>query len=593
MASFDLVYEPWIPCVPLEPGSERIEVVGLRQLFERTHEFREIYDPSPLIVGSLHRLLLAILHRSLNGPKQDEDWIKIWDAGRFNGIAEIGDYLERWSKAERFDLFHADHPFYQTPGITTQDPWATGKLFPELDASLFDHTQQGANQGVSPAAAARALVAMQSFALGGLVSFEDPNHRSADGAPLANCALILLRGKNLFETLTLNLHRYDPPNEEPCAARGDDKPAWEMDDLVTAGDRPTRGYIDWLTWPSRRLLLSQPEQIDDELVVKTVVLMKGAQLDDLNDRRLYETMVAFRAARDAKEHEAPYLPVKFDSDRALWRDFTALCQSQGNKRARPRTFDWISNVASLIDPADRPPVIQADALGMLSDRALKLLWRSERFDLPLAYLEDDRLTSALQGALEFANIHIGLLFTPGVRVGRDGARYPRPLQLLAERLLPSPGGAPDKNAVAQLIESLGMERRFWPQLETPFRTLVIDLPDDHTLDPDNPDFIIYGANRLPEWAAAVKHIAFEVFDDATRALGADGRTLRAVAPARQQLRTSLYWAEKRYLENLGLPIDRKEPQHDRRQDLSAAQCGAVHRAARMARAHRMLPSRGR
>lgn len=554
MASFDLVHEPWIPCVPLGSGSERIELVGLRQLFERAHEFRELYDPSPLVVGSLHRFLLAILHRSLDGPKDEDAWTELWKAGRFDGIPAIGDYLDRMSAEERMDLFHPERAFYQTVGISTKDPWVTAKLFPELDASLFDHTLQGENRGISPAVAARALVAMQTFALGGLVSFDDPAHRSADGAPLANCAMFLLRGSNLFETLMLNLVRYDMEKGHPFEGSGIDTPVWEIDEPIKAQDRLPRGYVDWLTWPSRRLLLSQPESIDGEDVVKTVVLMKGAQLQNLNDRRIYETMVAFRSARDAKEGEAPYLPVKFDPDRALWRDFTALCQSQDPKRARPKTVSWVGSVEPVVEDGRDLP-IQVDALGMLSDRALKILWRSERFDLPLAYLEDVRLTAALRGALEFANVHIGLLFTPGVRVGRDGTRYPRPLQLLAERLLPSPGGTPDKNAVAQLIESLGMERRFWPQLEMPFRNLVIDLADDSIPDPDGQWDAIYGSRCLPKWAADVRRIAFEIFDDATRALGADGRTLSAVAPARQQFRSSLHWAEKRYLESLQLPIE--------------------------------------
>lgn len=554
MASFDLVHEPWIPCVPLESGSERIELMSLRQLFERAHEFRELYDPSPLVTGSLHRLLLAILHRSLDGPKDEEAWTELWEARRFDNLAAIGDYLERMSTEERLDLFHLERPFFQTSGITTKDPWATGKLFPELDASHFDHTLQGANRGVSPAAAARAVVAMQTFALGGLVSFDDPAHRSADGAPLANCAMFLLRGSNLFETLMLNLVRYNLEQGHPCHGIGPDVPVWEFDELTKAQDRIPRGYVDWLTWPSRRLLLGQPETIDSETVVMTVVLMKGAQLHNLNDRTDYETMVAFRAARDAKADEAPYLPVKFDPNRALWRDFTALCQTSDAHRARPKTVDWVEEVRPILETGGKL-TIQADALGMLSDRALKLLWRSERFDLPLAYLEGDRLVDRIQGALKFANVDVGLLFTPGVRIGRDGTPYPRPLQVLAERLLPSPGGAPDKKDVVALVESLGMERRFWPQLEMPFRKLVIDLPDDHVLDPENPGFVIYGSTCLPAWADEVRRIAFQVFDDAIWALGGDGRTLSAVAPASQNFRRSLNGARKRYIERLQLLTD--------------------------------------
>ena len=66
MPSFDLVDKGWIPCLRLA-GNERVEM-GLRDVLAQAPTLREIYDPSPLVTVSLHRLLLAILHRNF-GPR--------------------------------------------------------------------------------------------------------------------------------------------------------------------------------------------------------------------------------------------------------------------------------------------------------------------------------------------------------------------------------------------------------------------------------------------------------------------------------------------------------------------------------------------
>ncbi|MBX3069083.1 MAG: type I-E CRISPR-associated protein Cse1/CasA [Thermomicrobiales bacterium] len=559
MASFNLVDAPWIPCVRKKGTNSEIELLGLRDVLAHSEELQEIYDPSPLVTGSLHRLLLAILHRSLNGPADQEAWVDLWQSGSFSKWPKIEAYLDEWK--ERFDLFHPTHPFYQTPGITTKDPWRSAKLLPELDASAFDNTLRGENHGISEAAAARALVAMQAFALGGLVSFDNPNDRSADGAPLANSALVLLRGTSLFETLMLNLARYDHANGFPFDSYDDDQPAWERDEPTTARDRlRPAGCADWLTWQSRRLLLSEPEMIDGRWVVKSVVLMKGEQLKDPSTRIGYEQMVAFRPNKGAKQGEPAHLPVRFDTNRALWRDFTSLCQmSSARGVARPQTASWIAEIAESHEDMV-PGVLQADVLGMLSDRALKILWRAERFDLPIDYLTDPELTADLADALEFANIRVGFLFTAGSRTGRDGTTYQRPLQLLAERLLPSPGETVDKATVANLIESLGMERRFWPRLEGPFRELIVELvhPPEKYGNPDNPDLDDARVRRLGQWAEHVRKTAQRVFDESVAALGRESETLRAVAPAQDRFNSQLNWVTRRYIKSLGIEEKKEE-----------------------------------
>ena len=73
--SFNLVYEPFVPCVGLK--SLPIEY-GLQEVLINAHKVAEIRDESPLVTVALHRLLLAVLHRCYRGPKNPAERIAIW-----------------------------------------------------------------------------------------------------------------------------------------------------------------------------------------------------------------------------------------------------------------------------------------------------------------------------------------------------------------------------------------------------------------------------------------------------------------------------------------------------------------------------------
>ena len=61
MPEFNLVDQPWIPCLQRDSGKP--QELSLRDTLTRAHEIRELPDDSPLVTVSLHRLLLAILQQ--------------------------------------------------------------------------------------------------------------------------------------------------------------------------------------------------------------------------------------------------------------------------------------------------------------------------------------------------------------------------------------------------------------------------------------------------------------------------------------------------------------------------------------------------
>lgn len=534
MSQFDLVREPWIPCLRLADG--RLEELGLLATLLRAHELREISDASPLVTVTLHRLLLAVLHRALGGPRSIEEWRALWSRGRFDS-APIEAYFQRWH--DRFDLFHPERPFYQTATLPERSAQAVSKLTPEVASPgnavlLFDHTVDPA---LAPAEAARALVAFHAFTVGGLVSFlpGEQHHRSADAGPLSRTAVGLVRGASLFHTLLLNLHQYDPEDAVPCPSRPDDCPAWERDEPTVPADRSPRGYLDYLTWQSRRVRLFPAVTDDGQVLVRSVAVMKGFQFPDGFERRSAETMVAFVKNPKARPGEDPWPPVGFREDRALWRESLALFQSLADRRQRPKMLTWLNELVAA-GCLKRSDVLPLDLFGMVTDQANVRLWRHERLPLPLAYLEDGELVRLLGDALKLAE---------------DTERELSSVVRLLARLIEAPESdrpgtrQPDRDAVRARAQSLGVEPRYWSRLDPSYHGLLVALPADRLETPAGPT---YGQRTLPAWALEVRRAALAAFAAATDGLASAPRTVKAVARAENALRFALQQVHQPYLE---------------------------------------------
>jgi CRISPR system Cascade subunit CasA len=531
--SFNLVDEPWIPCIL--PGERTLEFLSLRDALERAHEIEEIADPSPLVTITLHRLLLAVLHRCF-GPRNAREWARLWERGAWDQTV-LEEYFGNWRP--RFDLFDERHPFYQTLGLEPEYAGTVAKLTHEIaspanSVMLFDHTIEG-SATFSPAQAARYLLACQSFSVGGLVTLrrtEDRStHKSADASPLTKGAVILVKGNNLFHTLMLNLHQYSPEDQEPFSAEPDDVPAWERDEETQAEDRHPKGYLDLLTWQSRRVRLYPEMDTGGQLTVRRVTIMKGFQFPQVDERRGKETMLAFQRNEKAPAGQDPWPAVSFQEGRDVWRDSLALFQSVRERQERPKMLTWLHALAfdeGVIEPS---AIFPLELFGLSTDRAKVLFWRHERLPLPLAYLNNEDLVDGLRRALDFTERVAGLL--------RGAVRRLAELSLAPESDLG--GRSAHGKDVTNLVTALGAERRYWSRLETPFKELLIDLErDQHVENPNYPDQIAYGVSVLPAWADTVIAAARRSLEDVTRSFDTSARTLKAAAVAERQ-----FWSQIR------------------------------------------------
>jgi CRISPR system Cascade subunit CasA len=517
MASFNLIDAPWIPC----NARAGPRVLGIRDTLMQSEELAGIADPSPLVTLALHRLLLAIVHR-VYGPRNHEAWGEIWGRGAWDP-EPLQVYLDE--RHARFDLFDGTHPFYQAVDlVVTETDLAAYKLVLELSPSnsrLFSHTDDADPPEMSPAEAARALVAFQSFHAGGLVRKRfGAGPTSGRAGPLAGSAVCLLEGKTLFETLALNMVRYAPGGTMPFPISGTDCPAWERDTSPDDEQRRPRGYLDWLTRQSRSVHLAADERAG-ETVVRRCVIAKGNGLPLGESENQFEQMVAFRARKDARPGQEPWAPVALRRERAVWRDSFALLHSA--ERSSPVSV--LSEVSTRMELGylDRRSTHPLSVCGVAYEQANAMFWRAEHLPLPLAYLDDEDLFGGLQTALRLAEAVAETLR----RAAAVLAAYVLNIDL---------GGRLDRSrqqALGRRRDAMGAERRYWASLDSSFSRFVVDQPR-------------VGRGSLADWGDQMMRSARVAYETVAEGLGTDGDVLRVEVQGRARLERGLARARREH-----------------------------------------------
>ncbi|MHB1007515.1 MAG: type I-E CRISPR-associated protein Cse1/CasA [Chloroflexota bacterium] len=515
MPSFNLVDRPWIPCQMVSSG--RGEVLSLADLLDRAHEVRALSHSSPLVLASVHRLLLAVLHRALDGPRSPDDWVTLWRGGTW-ALPAVSDYLEKWRNG--FDLFHPQRPFYQVPWMANAEPHPVALLMLEAasgnNATLFDHRHEGSPQPLSPAEAALYLLARQAYSIG----FGKSQPFYFSDATLTRGLSVQVLGDNLFETLALNLLVYDDLRPQPRV--GDDLPAWEQDPPASphpAGSQPC-GYVDYLTWLSRRIHLV-PE---DDGTVRFCQVQQNLRLAG-------ELLDPFKCF--LKSAQGGFRPLPIDPDKALWRQSATLFHPVGDQVKRPEVFSRLDRLAmsGRVDGLGLRATYRFDVFGFATDpgkAASVTFWQHDRLPLPVAFLGDAELWNTLALALSLAESIAGKVRS-AVRITAYWLLFPEGD--------PRKAKPKDWDRVKPLLEHAAAEHLYWPNLEAPFYRLLTGLPVDTTDDGDGGT--CYGLRELPVWTDALRREARHAYDRAIAAFDGSPRALKAGAKGRLALNRGL------------------------------------------------------
>jgi len=515
MSEFNLIDEPWIPCIDLKG----LQVdYGVLNTVLKAHELCEICDDSPLVTVAIHRLLLAVLYRGLNGPTDFAAWKRLYAKCAFDDQM-IRKYLDMWRP--RFDILSGSRPFFQMERFETKKPVSVNRLATECasgnNATLFDHCGDDEEVAWLPAQAAKRLIACQSFALGfgrsgnaKINGVDEALPYSADAIALRGMN-IWLQGKSLFETLMINL----VPIEDSSL------PPWELEDSNEYRDRlqgeariavSAKGVVDRLTWQSRLVRL-----IPKGSTISKMYFTQGRSAD----KSAGDPMKVYRTST---EEGISALPLS--SGKAAWRDAHSILMipSPGSNERRPECFNLVARARSgaVMDISNN---FIAHIVGLASapNKAGKfLLWRHERMPVPVSLLGDANLIERLGGLLMNAE--------QAARELNNRTRRIAKLYLSPDAESPN-GRQPDKDEVTKVVEVIDARPAYWARLEEHSFTLLENLPNDWDSEksewkPDDQQ----EATRT--WRKEVKRVAERALEESIRSLGTTARAIQAVARVR-------------------------------------------------------------
>ena len=483
-ASFNLITEPWIPCVTL--SGKPLEL-SLSELFLKAHEMRGIEDENPLVAASIHLLLLAIIHRALDGPKGNKEWKKIWKEKSFDH--RINQYLEDKKRFKKFDLFSTQYPFFQTPGfkVITKNNETNYKAPSFMDISkatgnnktLFSHHMESDGMLIDSNIAARLLLSSQQFALFGLArsyykyaNKKSEYQQSFMSAPLVGKVLTLLNGDNLFESLVLNLLIYKA--DRPIR-NDNDQPIWDQNIDCNAKlhiARPVKGYLDLLTWKSRHIRLfpdSSGRKVEKIFLTQAYELPKPGKTG-----YVAHPLCWYTGKNDA---------YKFTPQKTYWRDSSSLLRfsTESENQIPPLNISQLNELLS----NESPKYLML--FGLANNKGNPLLWRQEKIPLPKGVLHNRISCQYIADWLKnVEKIHDIL---------NDVIRKEYAPKLLTDGLRKA-----DSKAITRVVKSMDTLQQFWSRMETCFYGFLRELND--TTDMIN-------------WNKKAKEVARAVFIETT------------------------------------------------------------------------------
>jgi len=507
--TFNLCSDAWIT---VERSDGNLETLNILQALLEAHHIRALFEPSPLMVVAIHRLLVAILQDSLR-PQTAADLIAVWRNGQFPA-EPLQTFVAQY--VNRFDLFSEDAPFLQSADLPLK-PAKGNKvkpaayLFLEQPAGTavthYTHAYDKQQQFCSHCAA-KGLLAIPAFASSGGAGIKP----SINGVPPI---YVLPGGETLFASLaaSLTLPEYEPPSLEPDQ-RENDTPWWRRHPPIVAkkGIVKQVGYLYGLTFPARRVRLhpipgrapcTRCGQITPWHVA-TMVYEMGESRPKKDVSQWQDPFVAYRKPKKDKDPPTPVRPIE---GRSVWREFTSLFLPT-DKAYRPNILNQLEEEEEVRNSMPYGPdeTIPFRTVGLRTDGKMKTFeWQESGFAVPPRLLTDLDSAGKIEQGIEFAT-QCNRIIKSTFRqyFGGDGK---------TKRL---------ESVVSQ------MNTHYWQELGHVFHNHV----QQYTSQSD-PNTLFQG------WLKQVLQQAQTVFEEAINTLPDDGATLRRRIEAINHCRAKL------------------------------------------------------
>jgi len=480
VSRYNLIDEPWIP-VRRKDGS--YSELGIKEVLLSAKDLAEIEDPSPLVVASLYRFLLAVLYRALEGPTDIEEAKTLFKKGL--PADKITAYLEKWR--DRFWLFDEKYPFGQVAEFEPKIWRAWTVLAAENNADnakvLFDH-EDVMNTSLLPYdKAVQGLLATQTFS----VSCGKSELSHTGTAPSATAIMIMPIGHNLEDSFLLALV---PQNQEIAKS---DLPIWEripesINSLKNETSRKPHGLADRYTWRTRTIRLN-----DQGKGIQKVAFASGVKLEE-NEQK--DPMLAYRI-----DEKHGFLPRIF-YEKGLWRDFDSLLPDQGG--LCPAVINYAVELTKR-DASRFPKSILA--MGQANNKAKIEYWRIQHFVLPEALLGNGSVRQEIRKYLDEATETQKALYSAS--------------RILARNQLSRGDREPAGSDVSAFLNQMQGTPLYWSMLETQFHKLL----QGYTLEKDTDQLEF-------QWLQSVRKALSDAWQQQKNSIAAnDAWSIRAVVKA--------------------------------------------------------------
>lgn len=363
MSRYNLLDEEWISVIDKNGEQQN---VSLKKIFSDSHNFYDLAGDTKTQDFAVLRVLLAVLHTvfsrfDANGNKYayvelDEifnqlekvnefdledyceeltkTWFELWKRKAFPNI--VDDYLEKWR--DRFYLFDEKMPFFQVTAEDVSDgkiknqlggkgiTSAYGKYINRLISesgnkiALFSPKNEETKGVLKPDEIARWLITFQGYTgLADKTFFVcETNHKFSKGW-LFDLGGVYLKGKNLFETLMINLTLFSNDQDNFYSIS---KPCWEM-----TSSEQIKFYLDGGAFDNRAGLYtawSRGIYIDHELDCNEPFSCDIVKLPEINHIDNFLEPMTLWKLNETGENKGHYTPKKHIANQSLWRSFPLI-----------------------------------------------------------------------------------------------------------------------------------------------------------------------------------------------------------------------------------------------------------------------------
>ena len=521
---FNLLRERW---VRVRTQDCTVQEVSLTDALLHAHAYVDLAGEMPTQDAAMLRLQLAVLHtvfsrvdgNGVPAPLEEprdalQRWGELWQLGHFPE-QPIRDYLDKWQ--DRFWLFHPERPFWQVPEVRNGIEFGGKKLNGERSESghtvrLFQNVSGGECEKLTYAQAARWLVYLNGYDERGGRPKAGNKPRHGVGW-LGQIGFIIVKGKNLFETLMRNMVLAE--REEDLLE--EQKPCWELNQIRT--EQSTEVPMPWnaaelLTLQSRRIILKR------SLDMKGVAGYELLGGDYIEPRDAFsEKMTIWR--RVSKENEKRvYMPQQHDPSRQLWREFPAILNKESHK---PGVLNWN---------------LQLQNKGILS-RKEQIVFQivGVRYDEQEASVKDC-YTDQLSVQLELLNV-LGRRWTERIeREVQNCMEAAEKIRQLDKGLKLAGGLDPSRFKAFKDAQKMTEAARaqFYFAVDQPFRRWL------QSIDPETDEPV----EKAAEWQVQAYRLAAELGKQMVEQVGAAAFVGRRIPDAKNKDKSYLYTAPQAY-----------------------------------------------